>query len=272
MASAGERTELDPLVQRNEAGQLYLRSAAVESQIRTALLLSRTELIARSRISERDSPQFLQEECLVYLVRNAYLRNDVDGLNTATEALLRRCMRGIGASFFSLGVAPQDIDDLAADLIQMLITDITSADGRGDFYQVRFRPALRGDLLNVFDRYVRRIRHEQHHVSLSDPAHGDSEAGDHEDGTALQEIISARERVADDVEGRLLIAEALEAIRDQKHREAFVLYHLEGWQVEAKDPADPSISGRFRVTPRTVRTWLRTAESDVAAWYAAKNS
>lgn len=87
---------LELLTGTNLAGVTYNRSTAVESQIRATLSLGRAELVARGMISDKSSRAFLKEECLVYLVRAAYLRNDADEFNTATELLLRRFMLWAG--------------------------------------------------------------------------------------------------------------------------------------------------------------------------------
>lgn len=270
MASDGEPVVLEPLIGTNRAGVPYRRLPAVEFQIRSALPLGKTDLVARAKISDKSSQGFLKEECLVYLVRAAYLRGDADGFNTATELLLRRFVRWAGSGFRNLGVAPDDIEDQASELGRVAITEITSTDGRGDFYQVRFWVALKRDLLNVHDHYERQIGRERHYVSLTEPAGGDAETDD--GGAVFEEIIGSGEDVGSDVERRLLIAEALAAIHDPRHRQAFVLHHLDDWQIEAKDATDPSISRLFDVTPRTVQNWLRTAESDLAAWRAARSS
>ena len=91
----------------------------------------------------------------------------------------------------------------------------------------------------------------------------------------LQRGLQVRERegvgpvvVARSVEARIDMAKALATIHDPRHRQAWIMYY-NGWQIDAKDPAEPTISKRFGVTDRTVRLWLRQAQAELKAWYEA---
>jgi DNA-directed RNA polymerase specialized sigma24 family protein len=265
MASGGAPT-VEPLTKSTREGVVYQRLPDVEAQIRASIGLRRAELVARAAIMDSASQEYLKEECLVHLVRAACLKDDVDGFNTAMGLLLRRCTRWIERGFRALGVAPQDVPDALGELVKRMTIAIVAPDDRGDGYQVCFWKILKRELLKIHDRYDRQRLKEKHQKSLSDSIGSEFEG---EDGVVLEDIIPSYEDVAGSVERRMLIAEALDAIRDPRHREAFVLYHLEDWQIEAKDLAETSICKRFGVTSRTVNNWLRAAESDLLAWRAA---
>jgi DNA-directed RNA polymerase specialized sigma24 family protein len=210
----------------------------------------------------------LKDECLVYLIREAALAEDSQRYSTLMTFLLKRCTRGIEGRLRALGVADDDVADVYGDIILAMMSAILAADGRGEFYQVRFRRALRLQLLKSYDRYALRQRRARRERQLDAPV-GASDDGEEDAGT-LAEVLESPEAVADDTERRLLISEALGAIRDPRHREAFVLHHFHDWPIETINPGDPSISQRFDRTPRMVRNWLRTADRELAAWRAAK--
>lgn len=263
MEPGAERVRAEPLTRVTRAGVRYRRPAAVEAQLAEVLALRMPALIARAQITDRASPAYLKDECLVYLVRAAGLGDDADRFNTLTSLLLRRCTPAIRQALAGLGVAPDDLADVTGELIEAMLTAILAPDGRGDFYQVRFRKALKYQLLNVYERYARRRRRADRQDSLSTPVGGGT---DGDDLALLEEFIGSREELAEDVERRMLIREALSAIVNPRHREAFVLHYLEDWQIEALDPSTPCISRHFGVTPKTVYNWLQAAHADLAAW------
>ena len=169
---------------------------------------------------------------------------------------------------FQLGVQEeQDLEELSHKLVSAMITDLTSDDGRGDFFQVRFGAALKKDLWNLAEHYKRSVRRARRHVSLSDPVGAEGEGND-ESALVRADVIPSREDVASSTEARIDMAKALASIHDPRHRQAWIMYN-DGWQIDAKDPAEPTISKRFGVTEKTVRLWLRRAEAELKAWYEA---
>jgi hypothetical protein len=266
MASAGRRDTIEPLTKRNTAGEIYVRLPAVEAQIQTALGLNNSELIKRSRLTDRASAEHLSEECLAYLIREAFLRDDLERLTTVTRILMRRCIPWVRRGLHALGVAAEALEEMAEELVDTLIAELISEDGQGDFFQVRFRAALKGDILNAFGRYERSATRAQQHVSLSEPIFSAVDTVDGLD-VELQEIVRSGDDLAESVESRLLIAAALESISDPRHRQAWALHHLDEWQIEARDPTDPSLDQLFGVSARTINNWLRQATAQVAAWY-----
>ena len=59
-----------PLTRRNVHGQVYKRLAVVDRQIEEALGLNDEELRSRLAVRDEESPDFLKEESLVYLIRH----------------------------------------------------------------------------------------------------------------------------------------------------------------------------------------------------------
>lgn len=267
MASADRHDQLEPLTRRNQAGELYTRLELVETQIHAALGLDSAALYARARISDRMAADCLKEECLAYLVRDAFRRGDHERFSTLTSILLRRSVPWLKAGLFELGVQEQDLDELSHKLVSTMITDLTSDDGRGDFFQVRFGAALKKDLWNLAERYKLSVRRAWRHFSLSDPVEAE---GDADDGSGIvrADVIPSRDDVVRSVEARIDMAKALASIHDPRHRQAWIMYY-NGWQIDAKDPAEPTISKKFGVTEKTVRLWLRQATAELKAWYEA---
>lgn len=268
MALGGRRALAKPLTRSTKAGRLYARPPEVESQLDELLRASAEEQLARATSAAKASPQFVRDECLVYLIREAWLTNDSARYSTLTAQLLRRCTRSIQRNLRALGVTADDEKDIYGDVVTTMMIAILDEHGAGEFYQVRFRLALRRLTIKIYEKYRTGKAHAQSEDSLNAPSGGADEG--EEDGVALEEHVGGPEDVAYEVEQRLIIREALASIGDPRHRLAYVLHHYDDWPIEAKDPLEPSISRHFDVTPRTVSNWLRAAERDLAAWRATK--
>ena len=114
---------------------------------------------------------------------------------------------------------------------------------------------------DVVSSYAGLRDHIQESVSPAWVHGGELSEGDREEGVGyVPEPVSGIQ-----VDTGLLVGEAL-ATLEEPHRTVFVLRHYQGWPVESKHPGDPTISGYFGVTSRTVRNWLTTAEKRLAEW------
>ena len=266
MALGERQGQLEPLTRRSRAGELYTRLPEVEAQIQAVLGLGTAALYARARISDWTAADYLTNECLTYLIRDAFHRGDHERLSRLTSILLFRCVPWTQKALVELGVQEQDLDEQSHKLVSTMITDMTSDDGRGDFFQVRFGAALKSDLLNLAQQYRRSVRKALRHVSFSDPVVDEGDTG--ESAIIRADIIPSREDVAGSTEARIDMAKALASIHDLRHRQAWIM-HTEGWQIGAADPTEPTISKKFGVTDRTVRLWLRQADAQLKVWYEA---
>lgn len=269
MALDGKHALAKPLTRFTKAGTPYVRPPEVESQLNEVLGEPAAEQLARAKCIDEGSPRFLKDECLVYLVREAWLADDLALYSELSQQLIRRCTRRIQRPLRLLGVAADDLHDVYGDVITEMMTAILDDEGLGDFYQIKFRRALRFLTLNVHGRYER-----QHERFLTenrlDAPHGQESEGEEDD--SLEDRVRQPGDVAADAVQLLEIREALAAIRDPRHRQAFVLHHYDDWPIETQEPLAPSVSGHFQVTPRTVNNWLRAAERDLAEWRTAKRA
>lgn len=130
MENVEASTSLKPLTHLNsKTGQPYERDPNVERQIVEALGLDPAALREQVEVGERSSPQFLQEECLVYLIcryaqdsRMSRLASDL------SEALLSRIEGYLASQLRWLGVehAAEAGDEVVTKLFGR-ITDQGSA-------------------------------------------------------------------------------------------------------------------------------------------------
>ncbi len=266
MALGRKRALIKPLTRSTKAGSPYARPPEVESQTNELLSEPAAEQLARAKCTENGSPRFLKDECLVYLIAEAWLADDLELYSELSQQLIRRYTPRIQRTMRLLGVPRDDLHDVYGDVITAMMTAILDDKGAGDFYQAKFRRALRFLAINIHARYER--QHER--LMTENRLHTSrGEDGEEEEGGSLEERVRQPGDVAHDAFQILEIREALAAIRDPRHWQAFVLHHYDDWPIETQDPHAPSVSGHFEVTPRTVNNWLRGAERDLAEWRAA---
>ncbi|MCL4239730.1 MAG: hypothetical protein KJ048_00105 [Dehalococcoidia bacterium] len=257
---------VEPLTHRNADDELYQRNSAVEQQIAAALALRPEPLLERVTIADAEGDEYLQEECLVYLIRHYHRMGETGLVSDLSAALLRRCAKLIDGHLSRLG--GEAARDGYNDVVERLFAPILDLDSnRGDFLQVRFWPALERLAVRAFNQQLTLHKRDRAAVSLS------SLPGYDRDGDEEPEWV-ARPRDHDAVtspSGEMgvindaLIRDALSRI-DEPFRSAFLLRHYFDWPIEHQDPAVRTISRHFAKDPRTIRNWLKKAEESLQTW------
>jgi hypothetical protein len=256
----------EPLTRRNADGEVYERQPAVEWQIAEAVRLDAARLMARAKVADQAAPEYLKEECLVYLIRHYHRAGERRLVGDLSEALLRRCAKKIESHLTKLG--PGAVEEGYRDAVEQLFTPILDLKSdRGDFLQVRFWVVLERLAVGAFKDQLAAHKQQQATVPLSSVAGQDRDEGDQVqrrlrpgDGA---ELVSPSGEVA--VIENDLIRRAIERI-DEPFRFAWVLRHLFEWPIESKDPSVRTISGHFRKEPRTIQNWLTKAEAALDEW------
>jgi DNA-directed RNA polymerase specialized sigma24 family protein len=238
---------------------VYKREPEVERQIQEALSLPPSQLAGRAAARE-DEPGYLNAEALAYLIRHFRREGDERAVNDLSGALVRRCESYVARKLYHVGTAllEECRDQVVLRLFERLL-DFES--DRGDFLQVRFWAFLNRLVADVVSAYAGLRDQIASSVSPAWVHGGELSEGEREEGVGyVPEPVSG-----DKVDTALLVQEAL-AMLEEPHRMVFVLRHYQGWPVESKHPGEPTISGYFGVTSRTVRNWLTTAEKRLAEW------
>lgn len=252
-----------PLTRRNSEGVAYERTAEVNGQIRAALALEPRAVLERARIRSHKAPGYLREECLIYLIREYLRRGSVRVAKQLSEILHGRCARSVNDRLRALG--PQHVEDAFNDVMKGLYERIYDLeDDRGDYFQVRFWVALPRLATKTFSQYVERLaRAKAKEKGAGGPSIIPGTEGDEEGGP---DPVSDVEEPGIPVEELPGLTEGLNAIKNPRHRIAFVLRFFGRVQVESKDSDEPTISKYFGKTPRAIRNWLKQAEKDLEEW------
>ena len=264
--TAQDTTSLpEPLTRRNAAGEIYQRQPIVQTQIQEALGLSPEDLRRRSEIGDNTSPEFLKEECLVYLIRHYHKAENQPCVNDLSESLVRRCGTWINRKLRSLG-QEMEIEGYSDVLEQMFGRILDLSSDRGDFLQVRFWQVLKRLAVQSYRKQSSKLQIERDNIPLASLAGYD---GEDRDAPARKREIQVPSTLAKTVESEViennLIREALTRI-EEPFRSAFLLRYYYGWPIEDQDPTVQTISRHFNKTPRTIRNWLARAEKCLAVW------
>ena len=263
---------LEPLTCRNRDGDPYVREAHIERQIAGALALPREALRTRMDVTDRVSPAYVNEECLVYLLRYHLRRRDEGTVNDIAAELVRRSTCIIRKYLRSLG--PEALEEGNSEVVTRLfrkILDVSS--NKADFFQVRFWFAMKRICIQVFDELLKQHERDRKEVSFSEvPGYDDEDATP--EAKVLRFTEEDKRRVSAPSDEKAVIDSdlwrkarqvALTKL-EEPFRSAYVLRHCYGWLIEHQDPAVPTISRHFGKTPRTIRNWLAAADVTLVRW------
>lgn len=246
---------LRPLTHLNgKTGLPFTRDPDVKRQIVEALVLAPDALRERVLVRERSNPQFLREECLVYLIREYAPDGKMRRMaSDISEALLSRIEGYLASQLRRLGV--EHAEEAGDEVIVKLFARITDqGSDLGDFAQVNFWSFLAAKISDAYRKHLTQLNRER---STAAPSwvHGMEMVGDMEAGEQKEDREPVR---ASGIDSELLNEELLSNL-GEPHLTAMKL-NLAGWPIESKKPGEPTISGFFGKTPRTINNWLRAAE------------
>lgn len=247
-----------PLTHVNEhTGLPYERKPDVERKIGETLSLEQATLMSRIRLRDRSDPQFLEEECLVYLLReygpeetNKHLVNDIfEELRSRTEKFLRFELRKLHVD---------RLEDAWQDVMDVIYSKITGPDDLGDFAQVNFRSFLAAKVSDVRRKYLRQQNRDNRNVAPA-WAHGSEPVGELEPEDKYIEPTTEHYLGED-----MMNQELLDTLSPDDRR--LVELRLLGLPIEHMDPSVPTISRYFSVTPRTINNRLRSLQRFTLEW------
>jgi RNA polymerase sigma factor (sigma-70 family) len=226
------------------------REAVVERQIMRLLAAAPNELRHFLQNTDRETPDFVQEETLVYLLRHKIRCGDTQAAGDIAEQLSERSagfILRLVAVWKSLSDSQRE--DCIADVTSQMWLDLFNLSASCEFWEIRFWLCLRRRTLNCIQKY--RVLNENEYQP---PPVADNEGQE----TDALERIPASERFSPELQA--LLKDALEALPD-KERKVFVLYHLHQWTQD-------QIAERLDMTDRTVRNVLGRVDKRLAEWRA----
>jgi hypothetical protein len=147
------RREIDlitPLRKQSLQGTLYKRDAKIEALLAKLELLTRAELIAQCQIADRNDPNYVPSECLMYFVRATRQGNSDEHFERLYKILLSRVMRGLpnpetnDGEIVFISRTKSRIREIAFDrFTETLASDRQAYSEKLDYFEVRFDGAIR---------------------------------------------------------------------------------------------------------------------------------
>lgn len=249
------------LTKRHRTGKLYSRPPEVESKIDDALGQDVATLRRRVLVRDSASPEFLESECLVHLIRNARRREDDATLAALFPVLLARCEDNLKAS---LSRTLANTTDLTEEILGRF-AELFAVDGSGDnpdqldYYECRFNSAFRTIRIDAIRSETARLGHIAQLTNIRDDP---SEQLDEDEWAK----VSAEFQAAATQEDAVFLGELRAAIDalPADERAAFVVCQVLGYKVESKDPKEQTAATHCGVSGRTIRTRLSRAVSRLA--------
>lgn len=253
-----EPPQLEPLTRGT-----YKRLPKTEQQIVDAITLAPATLIERAQCRDEKAAEFLAPEALVCFIRRADGSGDTRTRDALFRELLERCTPFFRGQF--RGFDPETREDLQSDVMEKLVEDLLAPDDRGDYLQVRFWDYLKK---KTIDACRKASSSKGDTVSLDTGFSGESES---EGPTRLEQQADTKlspEELA-------MISQGLSKLPPDL-RQAFLLRHYVGMNIGADNPADApegelTIAQHFGRSGRTIRNWLKEAESLLAGFREKKN-
>jgi len=235
---------VQPLTKRTTSGELYTRPPEIESAIKAALALERSELLRRARIPDERAAHFLPLECLVHVIRLALQNDDVEVSNALLNALLERCAAMLMTTISD--ARSQRAADVRQDVLDRLVDKFLddAKPGSLDIFEVRFSRAFRALRINA----LRAGGVGVELASLTDPDDGCESEPELPPTVPTQDVNRFHKELMQGV-GRL----------PKKLRDAVALVYLMGYEIESNDSEKESAATICRVSGRTIRTRLTEA-------------
>jgi DNA-directed RNA polymerase specialized sigma24 family protein len=235
--------EIKSLTKRTGEGELYVRRPDAQLQIEKIVALDRSQILAMlGGNHKRGESEYLLDETIVYLLREARINNDnafveelYKELNIRIWKLLKKFHTGNEADFEDLG------QKVGMSILEKIFdTESNSA----DFAQVQFGSFVISEAKAVWKGNLVRLKREQQIF--------ETERDDEKDEKRLENIPGAGELSP---ESRLIIIEGINKLAP--HHQTVAAMLAGGFQIESNDENEITISSHLGVSSRTVRNWIK---------------
>jgi hypothetical protein len=244
---------ITPLRKHTRDGKLYTRHLIIESKIIELASLSRDDLITQCAIRQKDHPDYVPSECLLYFVRASRTDNSDTYFEKLyklmAERVLRRCSKEASANDNKTHLTQLIRDEVNGRFGELLAKDRTEYSEQLDFFEVRFNQALKTMICDIW-RQV--IRSENHLTTLEDPVTGEPKA---EVELAAGSFEPFNTSAFTDDDYRSCLYAAIDTLPDEQRR--IVEMIRQGIPIDSKDPDMLTIAKTLGKSEKTIRTAIR---------------
>jgi len=256
LPQANSTVQVKKLTKQTGGGEFYQRRPDAEFQIEKILTLEASQVLAvldQSGSKNRGEAGYLLDETIVYLLREARLAGRSDGgqmferlyleLNRRIWKLLAKFRGDFKTNYADF----EDFGQRAGLTIVRKIFDLEI--GAGDYAQVNFGDFVVSEAAGLWKRHLIKLMKEEKLFKA-----GGRQTDENEDGGNQLENLSAEQSELS-ADRRLIMREGLEKLSAEHRTVAAML--LDGFQIESKNAAEPTISKHLGVSSRTIRNWIK---------------
>lgn len=210
-------------------------------------MLEPTELLKRVDEKNTDSDGILNEESLVYLIREYARRGNDEVVDHLSNALALRSMKFIWSRALRF-VERSQREDCQNDILLETFDRILDPDSdRADYLEVSF--------WNFLQRISGDVTQKYGTVNKKDRATDSFDVEDETEHGSISRIGEASVNPTEELLSHIHLQEVL-LLLPPHIQELFVMHYLDGYAIESNDPHIPTLARHFNKTPRTIRNWL----------------
>lgn len=246
-ARDADSTRIKSLTKKTRQGETYIRRADAELQIEKILTLEKQQILEMLGSNKwRDEADYLLDETLVYLSREARINGDDEIFNEIYEELNRRIWKLLLKFRRNFGANQTDFEDFGQKTEMAILRKLLNTDSdAADFAQVQFGSFVISEAKGVNKQNLIAVSRDQ---KLFETAREDDETGDEK----LENISLTNELSA---ESKMIFSEGIKKLSPDQQMVAAML--LDGFQIESKDENEMTISRHLGVSSRTIRNWVK---------------
>ncbi len=235
-----------------KTGTAYTRRADVEAEIRAALQLPVEQWLDHAPLRGG-----WKNETRVHLLRR--LRGGRQ--DALFGEMLHRLMRRIAPMVekWSRGFLQVDLESIQTTVGERIVERILDAKvtRTSEFVEVSLSTVVKRETLKEVDR--RRVRSN---------INGTAPDVRNPEGELLDPVANVREDRPDPLQALIIknrprLREILKAVKDPRHRLAFILFEVRDWPYHARNPGEPCLCSKFNLSERQIRTWIGKARADM---------
>jgi hypothetical protein len=210
--------QVERLTKRKRDGTPYARRGEVETALASLVNLSREEILERLKVRDPTSPNHVQSECIVYLIRATRNDNDERYFNELYRELMRRLASALPRIEGERVGGPENVDgadarDRVRDIFRVRLIEDRAAPGSAlDYFEVMFSGAVAALRKTSMGRARRQMARRD--------AIDDEESG--EPSIAVEKAVGSldvqQELLSDDPNYRFKVAKAIRTLPDKQRR------------------------------------------------------
>lgn len=231
---------------RKDTQELYHRREEVERQIGMVRSLSNPQIFELLQTGQRSQPNYLFDETVVYLLRARRASGkdaDVEELYSVLNSRIWRLLSKFRSKFND----ETEFEDFGQNVVMAIVTKILNVSSdSADYAQVNFGDFAVTEAKGVWrGRLVFLAKEDQHIAAQRD--------GDEDGADPISEIRAGGASALEEMIAREAIGHLPEHLR------TVAILLADGWKIESREPAEPTISRYMGVSSRTIRNWVNEA-------------